>query len=36
MYVTAGIPEYFTITPGQKVSAIQVSSGGSLYVTEMI
>jgi hypothetical protein len=31
----AGLPEYFTITPGQKVSAIQSSAGGSLYVTEL-
>jgi hypothetical protein len=27
--------EYFTITPGQKVSAIQVSAGGTLNVTEI-
>jgi hypothetical protein len=31
----ADLPEYFTITPGQKVSAIQSSSGGTLYVTEL-
>ena len=35
-YVTAGIPEYWTITPGQKVSAVQVASGGTLNVTEMV
>lgn len=33
-YVAAGIPEYVTCTPGQKVSAIQVASGGTIYVTE--
>jgi hypothetical protein len=35
VYVPADTPEYFTITPGQKVSAIQVSSGGTLHVTEI-
>lgn len=35
MPVFASQPEYFTCTPGQKVSAIQSSSGGTLYVTEM-
>lgn len=34
-YMTAGLPEYFTITPGQKVSAVQVASGGTLNVTEI-
>jgi hypothetical protein len=34
VYVAAGIPEYVTITPGQKVSAVQVASAGTLYVTE--
>ena len=28
-------PEYFTITPGQKVSAVQVSAGGNLYTVEL-
>lgn len=28
--------EYFTITPGQKVSAVQIASGGTLNVTEII
>ena len=28
--------EYFTVTPGQKVSAVQVSAGGTLNVTEII
>lgn len=27
--------EYVTITPGQKVSAIQSSAGGTLHVTEV-
>ena len=35
VYVPADTPEYFTITPGQKVSAIQVSAGGTLHVTEI-
>lgn len=33
-YIPADSPEYFTIAPGQKVSAIQVSSAGTLHVTE--
>lgn len=36
MYMSAGIPEYFTVTSGQKVSAIQDSAGGTLNVTEII
>lgn len=35
VYMQAGVPEYFIITPGQKVSAIQASAGGTLSVTEM-
>ena len=35
MYMPADRPEYFTVSPGQKVSAIQVSAGGDLHVTEM-
>lgn len=35
VYVPADKPEYFTINPGEKVSAVQVSSGGTLHVTEM-
>ncbi len=31
----ANTPEYFVVPPGSKVSAIQASSGGTLYVTEM-
>jgi hypothetical protein len=30
-----GSPEYFTITPGMKVSAIQSTAAGMLYVTEI-
>lgn len=33
-YLPALTPEYFTVSPGQKVSAIQVAAGGTLYVTE--
>ena len=35
-YLPDDSPEYFTITPGQKVSAIQLSAGGTLYVTEIV
>jgi len=35
VYMPAGVAEYFVVTPGQKVSAIQSASGGTLYVTEM-
>ena len=28
--------EYFTITPGQKVSAVQVTTGGTINVTEIV
>jgi hypothetical protein len=35
VYMPADSPEYFTCTPGQKVSAVQVSSGGTLHVTEL-
>jgi hypothetical protein len=35
-YVVASSPEYFTVTPGQTVKAVQVSSAGTLYVTEAI
>jgi hypothetical protein len=36
VYMPADSPEYFTVSPGQKVSAIQVSSGGILHVTEIV
>jgi hypothetical protein len=35
-YLPALEPEYFTCSPGQKVSAVQVAAGGTLYVTEVI
>jgi hypothetical protein len=35
-YVPGLTAEYFTTTPGQKVSAVQVSAGGTLYVTECL
>lgn len=35
VYVPGLSAEYFTINPGEKVSAIQVSSNGSLHVTEI-
>lgn len=28
--------EYFTVTPGQTIRAVQVSAGGTMYVTEII
>jgi hypothetical protein len=34
-YLPALMPEYFTVSPGQKISAIQVSAGGTLEVVEM-
>lgn len=35
VYVAADQPEYFRCLVGDKVSAIQVSAGGTLHVTEM-
>jgi len=35
-YVVALSPEYFTVTPGQVVKAVQVASAGTLYVTEIV
>jgi hypothetical protein len=35
-YCVALSPEYFTVSPGQVVKAVQVSTGGTLYVTEII
>lgn len=32
MYMPAGVVEYFHVSPGQKVAAIQDSSGGNLCV----
>lgn len=34
-YMPAGLVEYFHVSPGQKVSAIQDSAGGNLSVAEM-
>ena len=36
VYIPQNTIEYFTINPGEKVSAVQLSSGGTLYVTEMV
>jgi hypothetical protein len=36
LYLPALSAEYFTTTPGQKVSAVQVSASGTLYVTECL
>jgi len=33
LYLAALVPEYFSCPPSAKVSAIQVSSGGTIYVT---
>jgi hypothetical protein len=35
VYMAADAPEYVTINPGEKVSAIQVSGNGTLHVTEI-
>lgn len=35
VYMPADAVEYFTVLPGMKVSAIQVSAGGTLHVTEV-
>lgn len=35
VYVAADSAEYFTIKEGEKVSAVQVSAGGTLHVTEI-
>jgi hypothetical protein len=35
MYLPALLPEYFMCPKGTKVSAIQVSAGGTLYVTPL-
>lgn len=33
--ITANTPLMFRIRPGEKVSAIQLSSGGTMYVSEL-
>jgi hypothetical protein len=35
-YVPALVPEYVTVTPGQQVSAIQVSSSGTVEFVECL
>jgi hypothetical protein len=35
-YVVASSPEYFTVTAGQTVKAVKVSSDGTLYVSEIV
>lgn len=34
IYMPANVPEYFIVSPGSKVSAVQVAAGGNLHVTE--
>lgn len=36
MPVTGGLGEIFALAPGDKISAIQQSEGGTLYVTELV
>jgi len=36
MYLVAGVPETFGIGLNDKVSAVQVSSGGTIYVTPLV
>jgi len=33
-YIKAGEPEYFVVTPGQKLSAIRTATNGTVTVTE--
>ena len=35
MYLPSGAVEYFTIKKGQSISALQVSTSGTLYITVM-
>jgi hypothetical protein len=35
VYLPTNWVEYITVTPGQKISAIQSTAGGTLYVTEL-
>ena len=35
VYMPADTVEYFTVHPGEKISAIQLSAGGTLHVTEI-
>ena len=34
IFMPAGVVEYFSVTPGQKVAAIQSSVAGTLYIAE--
>jgi len=34
--LAAHAPEYFVVTPGQKVAAIRTTTSGTLYVSEVI
>lgn len=36
MFLPAGVPEYFSLPPGGKVSAIQVSAAGTIYATPIV
>lgn len=36
VYMSADSSEYFTCQTGDKVSAVQVTSGGTLHVTEIV
>ena len=35
-YLPALQVEYFTVTPGQKMSAVQVAGAGTMYVAEIV
>jgi hypothetical protein len=35
VYLPADSPEIFIVNPGEKASAVQVSSGGTLHLTEL-
>jgi hypothetical protein len=35
IYMAAGDPEYFIVRPGEKVSAVRVTTSGTLSVTEV-
>ena len=35
VFMPAGVVEYFQVTPGQKLAAIQNASAGVVYVTEL-
>jgi streptogramin lyase len=35
MLLPANVVEYFRVTPGHKISGIQRTASGNLYVTEM-